>query len=270
MAADTATFAPKGRGHRQRRVLRLIAERGHAGAEQVAEALKMGVRGVELRLAELRELGFIAGEPAIATDAGRAALEASDRKSPLGRALARKQRVDAARLIRHQHPGISMAEIADRMRRDYGVKVAPATVKAYFYDRDASIARRVKQRYRGQCAVCGAETVGRSRQDIPDRCPAHREVPQRTPAFGRDAMIEVLREWERRFGEQPTSTALRKDYAKRKGGEAWERWQAFGLHHVQVIREFGTVAAALAEAFPAPPREAAPESPDDSPLPLSA
>lgn len=50
--------------------------------------------------------------------------------------------------------GLSGKEIARLMGRSH------ATIRSYFYDPDASKARAIKERYKGQCESCGAPTSG--------------------------------------------------------------------------------------------------------------
>jgi hypothetical protein len=54
---------------------------------------------------------------------------------------------------------------------------------------------------------------------------------------------------EGRSGALPTSDDVSGHWAKRRGGAALERWEAFRLPAHAVTREFGTFRAALTAAF---------------------
>jgi transposase len=71
----------------------------------------------------------------------------------LARISERKRAVALAHHYREVE-GLSGKEIAQRMGRSH------ATIRGYFYDPDASKARALKERYRGQCESCGAPTSG--------------------------------------------------------------------------------------------------------------
>jgi hypothetical protein len=61
--------------------------------------------------------------------------------------------------------------------------------------------------------------------------------------------VAALRAWKQRFREAPPSYDLSRHWAKRRGGAALERWEAFALPAQAVTREFGTFRAALTAAF---------------------
>jgi hypothetical protein len=71
----------------------------------------------------------------------------------LARVAERRRAVALAQHYR-QFEGMSGKEIAQRLGRSH------ATIRSYFYDPDASKARAVKERYRGNCESCGAATSG--------------------------------------------------------------------------------------------------------------
>lgn len=234
--------------YRRRQVLRLVAQRGTARAADVAGPFGFGEDWGRQRLDELADQGYVAGDPAQITDAGQAELERLDQASPDGRRRRREEKVIAALVLRQEHPHWSNADIAREIARRFGGTCTANTVKSYFNDRDGTKAKRRRTALRGQCEVCGIATRGDRHGKIPARCQKHRANERRT-AFDQAGIVEVLRTWNDEFGSWPTSTALRKDVAQRKGGAALERWERFGLHHVQVIREFGSFHAALDAAM---------------------
>ncbi|MGA2163142.1 MAG: hypothetical protein ABSH36_01580 [Solirubrobacteraceae bacterium] len=113
---------------------------------------------------------------------------------------------------------LSVVQIAQRIGR------APATVRGYFYDPDASKTHAIRESYRVECKGCGAPTSQRSgprtTKPLCHRCrtrPARKWTPK---------LIEAaLRAWSERYGERARSTDLSTAYAKRYGGERLQRLQ---------------------------------------------
>ena len=150
--------------------------------------------------------------------------------------------------LRREHPELTLAEIAARVEETFGAQCAVKTPKDYLWDPTGEKGRGRKAGYRGRCERCGAVTSG---GDGPGRA---RERCRRCGAQGRQrhsraSIVAALREWERRFGARPTSYDLSRHWAKRRGGAALERWEAFALPAQAVTREFGTFRAALTAAF---------------------
>jgi hypothetical protein len=139
--------------------------------------------------------------------------------SAYDRVVERRRAVALARHFREAER-LSIAQIADRLGRP------PATIKAYFYDPTGEKARAVKGRYQGVCRGCGAPTAARRGKgdayEFCKTCHPGAIAPTRTREWVRDAM----RDWRQRFGKPPSSTDWSRTYARRRGGEALERFQS--------------------------------------------
>jgi hypothetical protein len=180
------------------------------------------------------------------------------RRGHVERSNRRREKVAEVLRLRREQPELTREEIAARVEETFGAPCAVKTVKDYLWDRTGEKGRRRKDGYRGRCEGCGAMTSG---GDGPARA---RERCRRCGAQGRqrhsrESIVAALREWERRFGAPPTSYDLSLHWAKRRGGAALERWEAFGLPAQAVTRDFRTFRAALTAAFsrqdpPVPPR----------------
>ena len=155
------------------------------------------------------------------------------------------ERRRAAALARHyrDHEGLSVREIAVRLGR------AEATVKAYLWDPTGEKTRAVKRRYQGACRSCGAPTAARGGKgdayEYCKRCRPGATEPRRTRQWVREAMLD----WQVRYGGLPSSTDWSRTHARRRGGDALERfevreWPAPST----VIGLYGSWAAAVADA----------------------
>ena len=158
-----------------------------------------------------------------------------------------RERRRAAALARHYRDaeGLSIREISRRLGR------AEATVKAYLNDPTGEKARAVKGRYQGVCRGCGAPTAARGGKgdayEFCKRCHPGAIAPTRTRDWVRDAMHE----WRQRYGRPPSSTDWSRTHARRRGGEALERFLARDWPAPStVIDIYGSWSAAHADAFP--------------------
>jgi hypothetical protein len=158
-----------------------------------------------------------------------------------------QERRRAAALARHyrDEEGVSLAEIARRLGR------AQATVKAYLYDPTGEKARAVKRGYQGVCRGCGAPTTARGGKgdayEFCKRCHPGAIAPMRTREWVRGAMHE----WRQRYGRPPSSTDWAQTHARRRGGEALERFLARDWPAPStVIDIYGSWSAARRDAFP--------------------
>ena len=156
------------------------------------------------------------------------------------------ERRRAAALARHyrDEEGLSIAEMARRLGR------AEATVKAYLYDPTGEKVRAVKRRYQGVCRGCGRPTAARGGKgdayQFCKRCRPGAIAPTRTREWVRDAM----REWRQRHDRPPSSTDWSRTHARRRRGEALERFEAGDWPAPStVIDMYGSWAAAHADAF---------------------
>jgi AraC-like DNA-binding protein len=158
------------------------------------------------------------------------------------RVLERRRAVALARHYR-EFEGLSIKQIADRLGR------SPATVKAYFYDPTGEKARAVKARYVGVCRGCGAYTQPRNgKGDAYAFCKAcHPGAIERR--WTRGGVLAAMREWRSCYGRLPSSYDWSRTHARRRGGEALERfsggeWPSAGV----VSAAFGSWKAARAAA----------------------
>jgi len=158
-----------------------------------------------------------------------------------------RERRRAAALARHyrDEEGLSIAEIARRLGR------AAATVKAYLYDPTGEKAQAVKRRYQGVCRGCGAPTTARGGKgdayEFCKSCHPGAIAPTRT----RDWVRGAMHEWRRRYGRPPSSTDWSRTHARRRGGEALERFLARDWPAAStVIDIYGSWPAAHTDAFP--------------------
>ena len=134
-------------------------------------------------------------------------------------------------------------------RRTSGRSKAP--IKAYLSDPTGEKARAVKRRYQGVCRGCGAPTAARGGKgdayEFCKSCHPGAMAPTRT----RDWVRSAMREWRQRYGRPPSSTDWSRTHARRRGGEALERFQARDWPAPStVIDIFGSWPAAHADAFP--------------------
>ena len=157
-----------------------------------------------------------------------------------------QERRKAAALARHysDQEGLSITEIARRLGR------AKSTVKAYLCDPTGEKARAVKRRYQGVCRGCGAATTARGGKgdayELCKSCHPGAIAPTRTCNWVRAAMHE----WQRRYGRPPSSTDWSRTHARRRGGEALERFKAGDWPAPStVIDIYGSWPAARADAF---------------------
>jgi hypothetical protein len=154
------------------------------------------------------------------------------------------ERKRAARLARHYRDTerLTLAQIARLLGR------SRATVREYLYDPDGSKARRVKERYRGQCRDCNTLTSGAGPGYPRTRCP---RCAARTSAKWDKPRIEAaLRAWHQRYGRPATTTDLSQTYARnrapRDGGARLKRleegWEGGAWPAASVVQyHFGTV-----------------------------
>ena len=157
-----------------------------------------------------------------------------------------RDRRKAAALACHyrDEEGLSIAEIARRLGR------AEATVNAYLHDPTGEKARAVKLRYQGVCRGCGAPTAARNGKgdayEFCKRCHPGAIAPTRTREWVRDAM----RAWQELYGRPPSSTDWSGTHARRRGGEALERFLARAWPAPStVIDIYGSWPAAQTDAF---------------------
>jgi len=157
------------------------------------------------------------------------------------------ERRRAAQLASHyrDQEDLTIAEIARRLGR------AEATVKAYLYDPTGEKARAVKRRYQGVCGGCGAPTTARGGKGdaygFCKSCHPGAIAPTRTRHWVRGAMHE----WRERYGRPPSSTDWSRTHARRRGGEALERFRARDWSAPStVIDIYGSWRAAHTDAFP--------------------
>lgn len=155
------------------------------------------------------------------------------------------ERQRAVRLARHYRDteGLPIAEIAMRLGR------SRATVRGYLYDPHGIRARQVKERYRGQCSRCAAQTSGSGPgqpKTVCARCNGRASAKWDRPA------IEIaLRAWLELYGEPATSTDLSLSYARRRASsgdgerlrrlrDGWDggRWPAASVvqYHYKTVR----------------------------------
>ena len=158
--------------------------------------------------------------------------------------LAERQRAVAFARQDREAEGISVAQIAERLGR------ATATVKGYLCDPTGEKARAVKARDRGVCRGCGAPTAARGGKGdayaFCKRCHPGAIAATRTREWVRNAM----REWRERYGRPPSSTDWSRAHARRRGGEALERFQVRDWPAPStVIDMYGSWSAAHADAF---------------------
>ena len=119
------------------------------------------------------------------------------------------------------------------------------------YDPTGEKARAVKRGYQGVCRGCGAATTARGGKGDAyaycKRCHPGAIAPTRTRDWVRDAMHE----WRQRYGRPPSSTDWSRTHARRRGGEALERFLARDWPAPStVIDIYGSWPAAHADAFP--------------------
>ena len=144
-----------------------------------------------------------------------------------------------------------MAQIAQRLGR------APATVRAYLYDPDGLKARRVKERYRGECSRCGAQTSGSGparARTVCARCNGRSSAKWDRPRIER-----ALRAWFELHGREASGAELSLSHARarapRDGGvrlrrlqEGWDegRWPAASVvqYHYGSVQRANRVALA--------------------------
>jgi len=138
--------------------------------------------------------------------------------------------------------------------------VAYGTVRDYFWDPTAAKARARKESYRGACRRCARRTSGgdgpQAARALCQRCKGGQHA-----GWTRERVVEVLLAFEACFARRPTSYDLNPTVARRRGGRALARYEAYGLSAGQVHYLFGSFAAALDAAFgpDAPAAEAAGE-----------
>jgi hypothetical protein len=166
--------------------------------------------------------------------------------SAAARALARRRNVLLAQ--HHLQQGWSVAQIAHLLDR------APATVRGYLHDPTGEKAKRRKASYAGRCERCGMPTSG---ADGKDRASRHcqRCKPQSRPRWTRELVRGAHRFWRERFGFIASSVDWSGSHARRRGGQALERYRSARWPSQTVIRRlYGTPAAAREDAFgPAAP-----------------
>lgn len=133
------------------------------------------------------------------------------------------ERKRAAQLARHYRDTerLSLTQIARLLGR------SRATVREYLYDPDGSKARRVKERYRGQCRHCNAQTSGAGPGYPRTRCP--RCAARTSAKWDKPRIQAALRAWHQRHGRPATTTDLSRAYARKRvphdGGARLDRLQ---------------------------------------------
>ena len=164
------------------------------------------------------------------------------------RALDRRRNVLLAQ--HHREQGWSIAQIAHLLDR------APATVRGYLHDPTGAKAKARKTSYAGSCERCGAPTSG---ADGKGRASRHcqRCKPQSRARWTRETVRGAHRFWLERFGFIACSADWSGTHARRRGGDALERYRSARWPSQSVIRRlYGTPAAARADAFAEPPSSA--------------
>ena len=152
----------------------------------------------------------------------------------------------------HRQQGWSIAQIARLLDR------APATVKGYLHDPTGEKAKARKAGYAGTCERCGAPTSG---ADGKGRASRHcqRCKPQSRPRWTRETVRGAHRFWHERYGFIASSVDWSGTHARRRGGQALERYQSARWPSGPVIRRlYGSHTAARADAFPATQPASAP------------
>ena len=166
------------------------------------------------------------------------------------RVLERRRNVLLAQ--HHRQQGWSIAQIAHLLDR------APATVKGYLHDPTGEKAKARKAGYAGTCERCGAPTSG---ADGKGRASRHcqRCKPQSRPRWTRETVRGAHRFWHERYGFIASSVDWSGTHARRRGGQALERYQSARWPSGPVIRRlYGSHTAARADAFPATQPASAP------------
>src|SRR4051812_37706887 len=161
---------------------------------------------------------------------------------PAARQLTRRRNVLLAQ--HHRDQGWSIAQIAHLLDR------APATVRGYLHDPTGEKAKARKAGYAGTCERCGALTSG---ADGRDRASRHcqRCKPQSQPRWTHAMVRGAYHFWLERFGFVASSVDWSGTHARRRGGDALERYRSARWPSQSVIRRlYGTPAAAAADAFP--------------------
>jgi hypothetical protein len=134
------------------------------------------------------------------------------------------ERARAAKLARHyrdeQH--LTVAQIARLLGR------APATIRAYLYDPDATKTKRVKHRYRGVCQECGASTWGAGPSAAGRLCARCNGAATRQ--WQPEQIESALRAWQAMFAKPASTADLSMTHATRSaekdGGVRLRRLQA--------------------------------------------
>jgi len=133
--------------------------------------------------------------------------------------------------------------------------VARRTVDDYLYDPDGRLHRQWRAERRGTCRVCGAPTTYLGPGRSADTCVKHKERAKPT-SWTRESAAAALRTWEATFGFRPTSSDLDRTRARSRGPEALARLEAVRAPSPAALRRlYGSVGAAFADAFNAPPKK---------------
>ena len=167
------------------------------------------------------------------------------RLGPAARAELRRDLVAQAYKLRQEHPEMTVIDIARQLGR------SESTVRKYFSDPTATKARERKQTYRGTCATEGCEnptSAGDGRGRARDHCRSCENASRRV--HSQASVIETLRRFEAEAGRPARSSDFHPTRARDAGGDAWERYQRYGLALATIRRVFsGGFAAAAAAAY---------------------
>jgi hypothetical protein len=164
-----------------------------------------------------------------------------DTAGAAARALARRRNALLAQ--HHREQGWSIAQIAHLLDR------APATVRGYLHDPTGDKAKRRRAAYAGTCEHCGTTTSGADGKHRASRY-CQRCKPQSRPRWTRELVRGAHRFWFERFGFVASSVDWSGTHARRRGGEALERYRSARWPSQSVVRRlYGTPASARADAF---------------------
>jgi hypothetical protein len=144
----------------------------------------------------------------------------------------------------HRDQGWSVAQIAHLLDR------APATIRGHLHDPTGTKAKARKTSYAGTCERCGTPTSGADgKQRAPHRC--QRCKPQSRPRWTHEMVRGAHRFWREHDGFIASSVDWSGTHARRRGGDALQRYRIAHWPSQSVIRRlYGSPSAARADAFP--------------------
>lgn len=229
----------------------------------IAFGRKGGLRGGPARAKSL--------SPERLSEIGRMGAEArwggKKKKRPHGalrpRGALRDQLIEEARVLFGR--GWTTRELVDHFH------VHPNTIRRWVnpeYDQlVAATARARKEKYQGECIICGTPTSGSYGTNRQTLCKKHKlkVKPKKDGIWPRERLIKAMQDWETIFGEPPSIVDWNSTQARKLGDEVRakyfddnkDQWPWFS----QVVREFGTWNAGIkAAGFTPRPRHGTSES----------